>query len=77
MYENWHYIQYEGEPIEQELYDLSADPNEWTNVASNADQAERLAQLAAFIPTERKPFVKTDPLRWADVLSGKVSFDKK
>ena len=77
MYENWHYIQYEGEPIQQELYDLSADPNEWTNLASNADQAERLAQLAAFIPTERKPFVKTDPLRWADVLSGKVSFDKK
>jgi len=75
MYGGWHYIQYEGD--EHELYDLSSDPNEWTNLAGLAENAERMAKMASFIPTERKPFVKTDPLRWKDVLSGKVSFDKQ
>lgn len=75
MYQDWHYIQYGG--IEEELYNLKEDPNEWTNRANDATLASRKAEMAAFIPTLRKPLVKTDPLRWEDVLSGKVSFEKK
>jgi arylsulfatase A-like enzyme len=75
MYNGWHLIQYAG--VQNELYDLASDPNEWTNLAGTEDQQDRIAEMAAFIPSERKPFVKTASLRWEDVLSGKVSFEKK
>jgi len=75
--ESWHMIQYEsedGQANQYELYDLASDPNEWTNLATDAQYASKIEELATFIPTERKPMVKTEPFRWGEVLSGKVTF---
>lgn len=44
----WRYIRY-GDGSE-ELYDLQADPNEWTNLASDAKHAERKRELARWLP---------------------------
>jgi len=63
---DWHYIRYkEGG---EELYNLSADPHEWINLALNEDQVERKTHLASFIPTDRASVVPTGSLRWSDVL---------
>ena len=34
----------------QELYDMIADPNEWTNLAGDAKHAGTIRELAAFLP---------------------------
>lgn len=45
----WRYIRYaEGS---EELYDMSADPNEWTNLAKDPHYAAVKAGLAKFLPT--------------------------
>ncbi len=70
--ENWHYILYNGE--EEELYDLEKDPEEWRNLAGKSEYAEVIQELKQHIPSERKAFVKTKPIRWAEVLSGETKF---
>jgi len=72
MYGKWHYINYDG--TDEELYDLEADPEEWTNLASDPPDRSVIEMLKAFIPTERAEDVRTGPIRWADVLSGKTKF---
>jgi len=69
---DWHYINYDGK--EEELYNLTEDPEEWNNLAGEASLENIKQQLKALIPTERHELVPTDPLRWADVLSGKIEF---
>lgn len=51
--EGWRYIRYADGG--EELYDESADPYEWTNLASDAQYALRKAQLAKLLPTENVP----------------------
>lgn len=46
---DWRYIRY-GQDGE-ELYDLQADPNEWTNLASNPEHDALKAQMRARAPT--------------------------
>jgi arylsulfatase A-like enzyme len=46
--EGWRYIRYANG--EEELYDESADPLEYTNLASRADQASRKSELAKWFP---------------------------
>jgi arylsulfatase A-like enzyme len=69
---DWHYISYDGK--EEELYDLRKDPEEWTNLAGYASFENVKQQLRELIPLKRHEFVRTDPIRWADVLSGKTTF---
>jgi len=70
--ENWHYIRYDGGG--EELYDLKKDPEEWVNLALKSEYAGVIQDLKRHIPNERKEYVKTKPIRWADVLSGETKF---
>jgi arylsulfatase A-like enzyme len=47
---NWHYIRYIDDS--EELYDLSADPEEWHNLASDPGFEAMKVQLATHIPTD-------------------------
>jgi arylsulfatase A-like enzyme len=46
--EDWRYIRYADGS--EELYDLKADPNEWTNIASKPEMAAKKADLAKWLP---------------------------
>lgn len=47
------YIRYEDGS--EELYDVAADPNEWTNLAADPRHAAVKAELAAYLPTDPAP----------------------
>ncbi|MCB1056969.1 MAG: sulfatase [Acidobacteria bacterium] len=49
--ERWRYIRYGSG--DEELYDLDADPEEWTNLADRPELAPIKSELGAEIPTER------------------------
>ncbi|MBT3751237.1 MAG: sulfatase [Bacteroidetes bacterium] len=66
----WHYINYNGN--EEELYNQSTDPEEWNNIAGREESEVIKKKLKGMIPSERHKLVKTGPIRWADVLSGKT-----
>ena len=52
--ERWRYIHYADGS--EELYDMKADPNEWTNLAARPEHAETLRKLRAWLPaSSRKP----------------------
>jgi arylsulfatase A-like enzyme len=70
--DDWHYINYDG--AEEELYNLKDDPEEWHNLAADASHENIKQQLKKIIPQDRHEFVKTAPIRWADVLNGKIKF---
>lgn len=46
--EDWRYIRYADGT--EELYDLKADPNEWTNLASKPEHAAQKKELARWLP---------------------------
>jgi arylsulfatase A-like enzyme len=47
---DWRYIRYENG--DEELYDETKDPNEWTNLASKPEFAAKKAELAKMLPTK-------------------------
>ncbi len=51
--EGWRYIHYADGS--EELYDETADPYEWTNLADDPRHASRKSELAAFMPKQNKP----------------------
>ena len=51
--ERWRYLRY-GDGGE-ELYDLLADPNEWTNLAGKSEHAATRTRLAAELPRDPAP----------------------
>ncbi len=51
--EHWRFIRYADGS--EELYDLRTDPNEWTNLAKDAKQAETIRQLAVWLPKQNTP----------------------
>ncbi len=48
--ERWRFIQYADGS--QELYDMDADPNEFTNLAKDPKHAETIARLKQWLPTK-------------------------
>ncbi len=53
--EDWRYIRYADGS--EELYDETTDPYEWKNLATSADQSDRKAQLAQYLPKQNVPDV--------------------
>ncbi len=53
--EGWRYIRYADGS--EELYDETADPYEWTNLADRPEHAQRKAELAKFLPAKNAPDV--------------------
>lgn len=49
----WRYIRYADRS--EELYDMGADPNEWTNVVADAKNARTVAELRAWLPQTDVP----------------------
>ncbi len=49
----WRYIRYADRS--EELYDMGADPNEWTNVVADAKNAGTVAELRAWLPKTDVP----------------------
>ncbi len=48
--EGWRYIRYANG--DEELYDETADPKEWTNLATRPEHATKKAELAKLLPTQ-------------------------
>lgn len=48
----WRYIRYQDGS--EELYDHQADPNEWTNLAGQAEHRERMNELKSWLPKTEK-----------------------
>jgi arylsulfatase A-like enzyme len=50
---DWRYIRYANG--DEELYDETKDPNEWTNLATKPEFAAKKAELAKFLPKKDVP----------------------
>lgn len=57
--EGWRYIRYANG--DEELYDETKDPNEWTNLATKEEYAGKKAELAKWLPKEDHPDIGGDP----------------
>jgi len=53
--DGWRYIHYAGGG--EELYDETADPNEWHNLAADPSYAAKKSELAKWLPTKNAPEV--------------------
>ena len=57
--ERWRYLRYHNG--DEELYDTSTDPFEWTNLANQTEHAEKLEELRSLAPKEFAPFPALEP----------------
>lgn len=57
--ERWRYIHYRDGG--EELYDISVDPHEWTNLAGKPENAAQLAEMRARVPARIAPIHETQP----------------
>ena len=71
--DRWRYIvHFDGS---EELYDHSTDPNEWKNLARNADQESTVKQLFSHVPHQwTSPFRKMTEVKVDSAADGSVSY---
>lgn len=62
--DGWRYIRYANG--DEELYDETKDPNEWTNLAGKKEYAAKQAELAAFIPKQNHADIGGSPGQGAE-----------
>lgn len=67
--EQWRYIRYADDS--QELYDMIADPEEWTNIAADPRHAETIRELARWLPKVNTPPIPGSKLRLIQLQDGK------
>lgn len=73
--EHWRYIRYADGS--EELYDHRSDPNEWTNLAGDPNQAERKRELAAWIPKRNEPPAPGSLSRLLTKVNGVWTWERK
>jgi arylsulfatase A-like enzyme len=63
----WRYIRYANG--DEELYDETADPNEYVNLAAKPEHAARIAELARYLP--KTDAAETEPPAQGNKQGGK------
>jgi len=71
--EKWRYIRYADDS--EELYDMSADPNEWVNLASRTEHASTKEELARWLPKTSAQPVPGSKTRLVELREGKVYWE--
>ncbi|MDF1657949.1 MAG: sulfatase-like hydrolase/transferase [Verrucomicrobiales bacterium] len=76
---DWRYIHYKGG--DEELYHITKDPYEWTNLAAHPDHRDKLDELRALAPPSFAPFKKPADqslprLKWHAATDGTASASK-
>lgn len=66
--DRWRYIHYADGT--EELYDMKADPNEWTNLAADHSQAAVKQELAKWLPKVSKPALPGSVSRLIEMRNG-------
>lgn len=75
--QKWRYIRYADQS--EELYDMEADPNEWTNLAAEAKHAGVKRELAKWLPKIDKPPVpgSANRILTYDAKTGQATWEGK
>jgi len=73
--ERWRYIRYADGG--EELYDIEADPREWTNLAAAPEQTERKRALEKWLPAASAAPVPGSKSRLIELRDGKVFWETR
>jgi len=73
--EKWRYIRYADGS--EELYDMAADPNEWTNLANDPRFADTKRELAQWLPKVNAAPVPHSKSRLIDVRDGQPYWENE
>jgi arylsulfatase A-like enzyme len=73
--ERFRYIRYADGS--EELYDMAADPNEWTNLAARPEHAATRQELARWLPSESAPPLPGGNVRLIETRDGVLYWEGK
>jgi arylsulfatase A-like enzyme len=71
--ERWRYIRYADGS--EELYDMAADPHEWTNLAADPKISDTKRELAAWLPKTSAPPVPDSKSRLVELKDGQFYWE--
>jgi arylsulfatase A-like enzyme len=73
--EQWRYIRYADGS--EELYDMLADPHEWTNLAAKGEHDGVKRELSAWLPERSEPPAPGSKSRLVELKNGKIYWEGK